>query len=458
VEIHSQSAFYKTFIVAFVMVCFAGQWASCRNFEVTKISNQSPENTRFIQSKIDSCSLSGGGKVILPRGKLVCGTLVLKNGVRLFLPKNCILIGDTNPDLFPDMAPKTAWYKGKENHHNRALIYAEGQKNIGLEGKGIIDGQGSLVYSKFVKGKIPFRWMNILFTQCEKVRISGLTLTNSPSWMQFYQGCRDLKIREIKVINFGSKNNDGLDLEACQNVLIEKSIIHSDDDALVLKSLSPGKMKGIRICNCLLSSNCNALKTGTESENEISDIRISDLVISRPVQASPIYKRKTGLAGIALTMVDGGRLKNVSFRNIQLSGYKVPIFIRQGKRNRTHLAAEEQGRKSKISHISFKNLNISYLSDFPIHFTAVDSVGIVEISFSKTEICMAPEDSLLLGENRLPFEEKPKAYPEATMFGNRLPRALFFLKYVSHISGLGKVKFCPMHEGQNRSILISESK
>ncbi len=392
--------------------------------------------THQIQSKIDSLSTLGGGFLHFPVQKITIGTLVLKSGVKLFLPQGCVLQGDTLPELFPDMAPKQIWFKGKENHHNRAIIYAEGQTNIGISGKGTLDGQGEKVYSRFLEGKIPFRWMNILFTQCQNVSVSGIKLINSPSWMQFYQGCKNLKISDIRVSNFGAKNNDGLDLESCQHVKIENAVIHSDDDALVFKSMSEGEMKNVSVRHCLLSSNCNALKTGTESECRISNLRFAYIQIIRPIRPSPIYKRQTGLAGIALTMVDGGTLEKVSFRNISISGYKVPLFLRQGKRNRTHLEAEVAGKSAVIENVAFRKLNLQLISDIPNHFTAVDSGSVRDLSFSKIQISLQIEDSLTLGPSRLPFEDKPKAYPEATMFGKHLPEQIFFFKNVKAYAGL----------------------
>jgi len=390
-------------------------------------------NTDLIQKAIDSCSKSGGGEVILPEGIIRIGTLLLKSGVILNIPKQTSLTGDTVLSLFPAQSSKLIWYKGRENHHNRALIIAIGQTNIGITGQGIIDGQGSVVYKAWNEKRIEARWMNIWMQDCRNVQIENIRLLNSPSWMQLYQACQYLTIRNLKVSNFGSKNNDGLDLDGCKNVQILNCQIDSDDDALVLKSLSNIAMDSVQIRDCVLSSNCNALKVGTETEGGIRNITVKNIRIIAPQFKSTFYKRQVAISGIALTMVDGGELENVTIDNVTIEGVKIPFFIRQGTRNRRSEASLTNPANSRIRNVRFSNVSAEWTYDLACHVTAVDSGNIEDVVFENMTLNYSPVDSNSIGSRRGDIPYLPEAYPEATLFGKGLPEVILF---ASGVNGL----------------------
>ena len=49
--------------------------------------------TEIIQQAVDLCEKTGGGRVILPPGMYVCGTLCLKDHVMLWLEEGAVLLG-----------------------------------------------------------------------------------------------------------------------------------------------------------------------------------------------------------------------------------------------------------------------------------------------------------------------------------------------------------------------------
>ena len=99
-------------------------------------------DTPAIQKIIDQCSADGGGKVLFPAGRYSAGTLQIKDNVTLHLDDHATLLGSArvqdyrNVDLFKD---------GKGSTMGYALLIGVDAKNIGIEGKGVIDGQGKLV-------------------------------------------------------------------------------------------------------------------------------------------------------------------------------------------------------------------------------------------------------------------------------------------------------------------------
>jgi hypothetical protein len=85
--------------------------------------------TAAIQQAVDACFKAGGGTVYVPPGAYTTGTIELKDNVTLRLEAGATLFLTANRDEL----------KGRM----RALIYAEGAKNIAVTGKGTIDGQAT---------------------------------------------------------------------------------------------------------------------------------------------------------------------------------------------------------------------------------------------------------------------------------------------------------------------------
>ena len=92
-------------------------------------SNGTTLNTNSIQKAIDFIHENGGGRLVFYVGRYLTGTIHLKSNVTIQLEEGAILVGSVNPF---DYEHKTNW---------TALIFAHDQNNIGITGKGVIDGQ-----------------------------------------------------------------------------------------------------------------------------------------------------------------------------------------------------------------------------------------------------------------------------------------------------------------------------
>ena len=94
-----------------------------------------------INRAITTCSLEGGGTVVIPADTFYTGPLTLKSNVRLHVSEGAVLRFSTEQSLyFP--AVLTRW-EGIDCYNAHPLIYAYGETNIAITGKGVIDGQGS---------------------------------------------------------------------------------------------------------------------------------------------------------------------------------------------------------------------------------------------------------------------------------------------------------------------------
>jgi len=380
-------------------------------------------DTKAIQTAIDDCTQKGGGKVYLHNGKFLSGTLFLKNNVTLYLEAGATLLGSTNLGDYPVTVPVLRSYTDK--YTDKSLIYAERVENIGLAGKGIIDGQGGAF-----KGKWKERPYCIRVIECKNVRVEGIRLTNSPMWMQHYLACDKVVVRGITVYNHCNKNNDMIDIDGCHDVIISECIGDTDDDGLTLKSTSSRACENITITNCILSSHCNALKMGTESSGGFKNITISNCVI-RPSQCGKvIYGARNGLAGVALEMVDGGILDGVTISNISIVDVNNPIFLCLGNRGRKYKQDMETPGVGKFRNVKISNVIATGAGAMGLAVVGIPGHPIEDVSLNNIQINYKGGGTSEQAFRDIP--EKEKKYPESKMFGT-LPAYGFFVRHAKNI-------------------------
>jgi polygalacturonase len=186
-----------------------------------------------------------------------------------------------------------------------------------------------------------------------------------------------------------------------------------------LKSTLDRPCRDVVITNCLLSSACNAFKLGTESNGGFVNVVLSNC---------SLYD--TDLAGLALELVDGGRLEQVSISNVAMRNVNCPVFIRLGNRARPFkdgMAKPAQGtlRGISLSHVLATGANrigcsITGLPGAPAENVSLEDINITFAGGGKAE------------DAQRPIAELAERYPEYSMFG-LLPAYGF---YCRHARGL----------------------
>lgn len=117
----------------------------------------------------------------------------------------------------------------------QGMVRIKDAKNVKILGRGMIDGSNNKTKCNGPDCNEP--WRMIYMDHSEDIRIEGITLFNSLKWTIHPYACKKLHIDNINILNwnFGS---DGIDVSACQHVKITNSFFRTNDDCVVLKSLS----------------------------------------------------------------------------------------------------------------------------------------------------------------------------------------------------------------------------
>lgn len=389
-------------------------------------------NTSNIQHAIDACHNSGGGKVIFPAGSYLTGTIELKNNVTLLLHKNAVILGSTNIE---DYVNKDPFKEGTGAEVGWALILALDAKNIGIEGEGSINGQGSKLKEQQLLtdlrpesqrwGRRPFL---LRIVRSNGISVKGVTLLYSAAWTSHYFQSQNITIENVKILSRGVAHNDGIDIDGCQDVVIKGCDINSGDDALCFKTTS-SKMacRNIKVSGMRLKSNQGAIKMGTESMAAFENIQISDCYI---------YDTNNG--GIKLLSVDGAHLRNILISDISMVEVKTPILLRLGSR----LSVFRKDKDTQQSTGTFANVVIKNIkakaSDSAqlkpasgILITGVPGHDISNVILENIEIELAGGGSV--ADSRVSVPEAIDKYPEVKTFGPTIPA---YGLWARHVNGL----------------------
>ena len=379
--------------------------------------------TQAIQKAVDQCAEDGGGTVYFPAGTWLTGTIYLESHVTLWLDSGCMLLGSKEKKDYG--RPRELHGTENETFSYWGIIAGKDLKHIAIRGRGTIDGQG--VNFKYKDGPRP---KNIYLEGCSDVLIEGIRLRNAGSWMQHYRRCNRLTIRDIAVFNHVSYNNDGLNIDSCRDVTISGCTVDSDDDAIVMKSLSLTPCDNITISDCVVSSHCNSIKMGTESGGGFQNIAVTNCTICSPRYSQIIYSRQRGLAGVALEIVDGGTLDRVTLSNLTIKGVTVPIFMRLGDRARLYEKDQSKPEVGTFRNVIVSNVVATDCSSVGCSITGLPGHVIENVTL--TNIHLGFEGGGVKEDASRQIAEKPESYPESTMFGT-LPAYGFFCR---HVEGL----------------------
>ncbi len=296
------------------------------------VADCSTLNTDAFSKAIDALSEQGGGRLIVPAGLWLSGPITLKDHIELFIDKDAILIFSDDPELYPIIDTN---FEGLDVRRCVSPINALGAHDIAITGGGVIDGGGTMwrevkrrkvsedQWKEILKrdgvlsddGKVWFpnegykaaratagslnkpsdeldenyiktflRPVLLSLRECERVLIEDCSFQNSPCWNLHPLWCKDLTIRNINVRNpHYSANGDGIDIDACENVILTGSSFDVGDDAICIKS---GKdedgRRHARKCRNLIISDCTVYHghggfvVGSEMSGGVENILVRD--------------------------------------------------------------------------------------------------------------------------------------------------------------------------------------
>jgi polygalacturonase len=403
------------FVLLTVVACPSNGGATLEKYDIK--NDGITLTTEALQKAINDCAAGGGGIVSLPAGKYLTGTIILRNNVTLNLEKDAVILGSGNVADYPD--------KGRR----KALVFAENVSNIALTGEGEINGNGSMFIQE---NNAPDRPTLIQFFDCKQVSVNGIKMTNSGFWTFRFVRCDGVDINKVYVQGHANWNNDGFDIES-RNVTIANCILDTDDDAICFKSEYPNfVVENIMVTNCTLASNCNFIKFGTASDGGFRNIKVSNCTTTKcsksifrdwPEQVPGVTDEITGIAGIALEVVDGGFMENITISDITMQDVQTPIFIRLSKRKISD--------NSYLKDILIENIIAQSVSYVASSITGVPGLRVENVEIRNVDFKLKAGGQA--ADTQVEVPEVENQYPENRMFGVMLPAYGFYIRHAKNI-------------------------
>jgi polygalacturonase len=410
-------------LAAVILLCAAAVPAkdvSVKDFGAT--GDGKTLDSAAIQKAIDAAHADGGGKVTVPKGAYLAGTIVLKDNITLHLDDGAEIRGTTDLAQYKNLDP---FKDGLGAEVGTAFVTVIDAKNVTVEGKGTLNGNGKAVAdAKSFKGEgWGFRPMLFRVVRCKDVTVRDVTFRDSASWTTNYFQCDGVKIENVKIDSHVAPHNDGINIDASQNFSITNCDVDSGDDALVLKSTSNTPCRNITATDCRLKSRQGAIKLGTESLGGFENIRVSKCQI-----------RDTRNGGIKILCVDGGTLKDVVIEDIVMQNVRTPIFVRLGARLKTFREGDQKKPAAGVlENVIIRNVKARAADDAQImppsgiFITGIPGHPISDLTLENIEIALAGGGSA--EHARAVVQENIDTYPEINRFGKTLPAYGVFLRH-----------------------------
>ncbi|HEY1214104.1 MAG TPA: glycoside hydrolase family 28 protein [Bryobacteraceae bacterium] len=425
-----------------------------------------------INRAIEAAALSGGGTVYFPAGTYLSYTLRLKSHINLHLDSGATILAASVPSEgtatggYDPAGPKQPWEAFQDfghNHWANSLIYGEDLEYVSISGSGLIWGKG---LSRGMQDELPLAESPgvgnkaIALKKCRNVSLRDFSILSGGHFAILLTGVDNVLIDGLTL----DTNRDGIDIDCCRNVRVSNCIVNSPwDDGIVPKSSFA--LGEARATENLLITNCHV--TGAYVIGTLLDGTLKPIVY--PDWRKPIGRIKCGTEsnggfknitiansifdtcrGLALLVVDGGVLEDVSINNLTMRNVNhPPLTLRLGQRmsgpNKKPAGAL---RRVRISQIVSSNASAEFCSII----AGVPGMPIEDVSVSDVFFEQAGGGTEAWAQRKPP--EKADGYPDADMFGIS-PASGFFIRHAKNIQ-LNNVEIAVRQPDQRAAIWASE--
>ncbi|MBP5257414.1 MAG: glycoside hydrolase family 28 protein [Prevotella sp.] len=377
------------------------------------------KNQKAIQKAIDRCSADGGGKVVVPAGLWLTGALTLKDNVCICLEEGATLRFAFDTSLYPNVM--TRW-EGVDCINYQPLIYASHSRNIGIKGKGVIDGNGSKEtwwgmtgydwwgwhdgmenarqgsrdrLLKMAEDGVPaeqrvfgsgegLRPQLINFYQCEGIILEDVKVIDSPFWVIHPLLSKNIILRNVTVWNEGP-NGDGCDPESCEYILIEGCRFHTGDDCIAIKAgrNADGRRwarptQNMIVRNCEMEDGHGAVVVGSEVSGGCRNVLVENCRMDSP-KLDRVIRIKTNSCR-------GGVIENIFVRDCTVGQCKESVL----KVNLDYDPKEQccRGYKPVVMNVWMQNVtcNKSKYGVMVVGFTDTENVSDITLRDCKFNV------------------------------------------------------------------------
>ncbi|KAJ5263572.1 hypothetical protein N7478_011177 [Penicillium angulare] len=223
---------------------------------------------------------------------------------------------------------------------NQSTAWLFGGTNITFRGEGgWYNGNGQAWYTENQNGSNqPGRPISITFINSENVLIDGLTIIQPQFWATFVSYSKNVSITNLYVNatsddQWGTVNTDGYDSWNSDNLLVENAVITNQDDCIAAK----GNTTNLHVKNVTCYGNYG-MSIGSVGQyptmpDYVQNVTFEDVRCIN-CQEGALIKTWQGVSDNGSSNGDSGGggsglVKNITYRNFELTNVALPIQISQ---------------------------------------------------------------------------------------------------------------------------------
>lgn len=416
----------KRFLFALLLLAAPSYARIVKVKDLGALGDGATVNTKALQQAIDDCHAAGGGKVLFEPGNYVTGTLFLKSNVILHLEAGATLAGSTR---YTDYAANVFRNQyADKNKKEGCLIFAENAANVGIEGKGRIDGRGHRSNFPHPEDPRKDRPMLLRFLRCTNVSIQDVELVNPASWTLAMIYCQRVNIQGVTIAAKVNSNGDGLDFDGCERVTISNCVMDTSDDSICLQSSRPDTpCRLFTITNCIITSLRAAIRIGMLSTGDFYDVTVTNCVF-----------HDINDAAIKIQVNEGGKMDGLIFSDLILRDVVSAVLMTFNNYPVYVDGPAEPAPLQTMRNFMFSNFQITAKATPKetakplILITGLPGHYIENVVFRNFSLTAAGGGSVADGAIRA-VPELSRVRPEFTQFGKALPA---YGIYARHVRGL----------------------
>jgi polygalacturonase len=243
-------------------------------------------DTAAIQKALDECGQAGGGTVRFPAGTYLSQPITLHSKTTLLLEQGATLKATDEPkDYLPASVTWEDILQGRSKGPFANLINGKNLVDVTITGQGTIDGSGARWWApaEEARRKVPGYTLPrpnlIRIIGCKGLKVTGVTLQNSPKFHLVPDDCEDVLIENVTILApEGAANTDAIDLTMSRRVTITKCLIDVGDDNVAIKAgkKMPGrefKCEDLTITDCIFKHG-HGLSIGSETAGGVRNLTV----------------------------------------------------------------------------------------------------------------------------------------------------------------------------------------
>jgi|CZKP01.1.fsa_nt_gi polygalacturonase len=274
------------------------------------------KDTKAIQAAFDSIANLGGGMVHFTEGVYLTGPFVLKgDNLIVQIDSGATILASPNmKDYYPVGADTSLPLTNTLN-----FISASGFRNMTIQGKGTIDGQGSVWWPTIDN---PPRPRMLELEKGVHLEVKEVTLTNSPKFHLCPEHCYDVYIHDIRIIApSNSPNTDGIDPGISHKVLITNCYIDNGDDNIAFSPSSSDAGWTAASTNITIKNNTfmhgHGVSIGSYTQGGVDSMLVDSCTFTNTDNGIRIKSQRGR----------GGNIHGITYSNLTMTNVRYPIYF-----------------------------------------------------------------------------------------------------------------------------------